>query len=454
MYCFVLLAALGAAHCGGKWRDRDRHRDGDRDRHSRPTPRPTPLPEHGNWDEYDAALAAPDEHPERVEQQAASDASALGAVEAEERQANCQRAKMEAAAVAQRREDMVNQQKYDAAWVTSAKTINAELPMAGTGSYGDRTGMCESAYLRTQLKAPFTSNFTVPAEGCYRIEAHAGAAECGFGGKRDVVLNHHHLEGDLEHRQTPGWSSLGIFFFSGDNVPGMVSQQEGLVDAFRVVHVGGFPCSQYTAEAPSYAKLVLAAGLGEEGDEHRAKTAFYDAVAGDFSWARILDISSGKGIVQIDLELIFEEDKAKAEITDAFVSKLCAALPAPASGCAATAEFYIQAKPMRSMGRDGRDRRGDGWSTTSVAVAFVAGAVLMMMMVGQTCWQECKRASRARTWASALTEVCTKYVQDRKQSKSVTVAPKEPEQKHGDYDDETCSTVTPHSTKDMTVEEA
>ena len=50
-----------------------------------------------------------------------------------------------------------------------------------------------------------------------------------------------------------------------------------------------------------------------------------------------------------------------------------------------------------------------------------------------------------------LAEVRTK---DRSPSKSVIVTPKEPEQKHGDYDDETCSTVTPYSTKDMTVEEA
>jgi hypothetical protein len=96
--------------------------------------------------------------------------------------------------------------------------------------------VCESGTGGDASDDGLSASWDTPEDGCYRVDAHSAGEECGF--NAPVQLSIDWCAGRTQTlKYTPGadgWTALGVFpFHPGHN--GGIVQEEGAVDAFRVV---------------------------------------------------------------------------------------------------------------------------------------------------------------------------------------------------------------------------
>jgi hypothetical protein len=117
---------------------------------------------------------------------------------------------------------------------------------------------CAAGVRGDALEGEFSASWNAPEQGCYRIDAHAAGADCGFGA--DVALTIDSREGRTEKRlegtSTTGWKPVGVYGFDPKILAGIM-QPEGAVDAFRIIQV---PRVHETCEmgTPVFGSLTVA----------------------------------------------------------------------------------------------------------------------------------------------------------------------------------------------------
>lgn len=155
-----------------------------------------------------------------------------------------------------------------------------------------KTQECDSAHGKSYGEGPFTWVYPVEASGCYRLDAYNADATCGFDEKRVIDVNwclgkHATIPYGGE---TVGWSTVGYWWFLEEHPPVEIHQAHGKVDAFRWV---------FTGDKCEHAGELVQLHLDADFDS--VDGTFLDDAAAMFPWARVLGVS--KGSIVVDLEL-------------------------------------------------------------------------------------------------------------------------------------------------------
>merc|ERR1719487_2436184 len=123
--------------------------------------------------------------------------------------------------------------------------------------------------------------------------------------------------------ETVGWSTIGYWWLLEEWRPVELRQAHGKVDAFRWV---------YTGEKCEHAGELVQLHL--DADYDSIDSTFLDDAADMFPWARVLGVS--KGSIVIDLELERGAAEPTAEMVQEAASQACTRVGA-GPGCAASA---------------------------------------------------------------------------------------------------------------------
>jgi hypothetical protein len=128
---------------------------------------------------------------------------------------------------------------------------------------------CSSAKGGDSDDGRFRVTFDIPEKGCYRVDAHAGGEECGFGGETELTLGWcAGKSSELVYQQHQGWTPLGIYPFY-TSYKGEILQEEGAVDAFRVVKVSD--CEE--DPNPLFASIVVESDATELPEDFTVELA-------------------------------------------------------------------------------------------------------------------------------------------------------------------------------------
>jgi hypothetical protein len=154
------------------------------------------------------------------------------------------------------------------------------------------TRECDSAHGKSYGEGSFTWVYPIAESGCYRLDAYNADATCGFDEKRvldvDWCLGKH---ATIPYGgETVGWSTIGYWWLQQEHPPVELHQAHGKVDAFRWV---------YTGDKCEHAGELVQLHL--DADFDTVDSAFLDDAGAMFPWARVLGVS--KGSIVIDLEL-------------------------------------------------------------------------------------------------------------------------------------------------------
>merc|ERR1712070_923244 len=99
-------------------------------------------------------------------------------------------------------------------------------------------------------------------------------------------------------------------------------------------------------------------------------------------------------------------------------------------------------KPMKTVSAPPEQLKNEGFSLTAVIIAFVVGMLVVVpFLASGNFWTQHRDARLVRAWSRSM-EV---------QSSQATVSPQDIEQK-AQADDDTASTITPHSIQELDAE--
>jgi hypothetical protein len=305
--------------------------------------------------------------------------------------------------------------------------------------------VCESGTGGDAHDGEFSASWDTPKDGCYRVDAHSAGQKCGF--NSPVALTIDWCAGRTETlKYTPGadgWTPLGVFPFHPGNLGG-ITQEEGAVDAFRLVPVpdcrvekapvfGSLTVDTDADEMPEDLASQLVDKLENMGD---ALTAFFHPyiektrrLSGDVDeeGAEVVAEPSNHVVVDFDIAKLGSQptEAAVQEATQLIFSLL------DTVECGHAASFKLDesgdAKTVRPKG----DGRGLVW--------LGAASLGMLALV-------------AAGIASAI--IARQSADDTAQPKPVFVTPKEDttdvieEEKKPQVEDDNVSTVTPVSLPD------
>lgn len=293
----------------------------------------------------------------------------------------------------------------------------------------------------------FSASWDTPVDGCYRVDAHSAGEECGFG--KAVALTIDWCAGRTETlKYTPkadGWTALGVYPFFPGHLGG-VTQQEGPVDAFRVVSVPD--CKHATLDAARFGSLTIDTDAEEMPDDLASQIAYRVTNMGDaltaFFHPKIEENRRLSAGAKSTNHVVVDFDTSKlgapfapteAAVKDA-TKLICSLLDTVECGQAASFKL---------------DERGDAstmWGKRNVAVDAAALAGLLAL-AGLALAAARRRFGTARVGGAAAGP------------KTVVVAAKESpeledaaEERKPDVEDDNASTVTPCSIPDSLPSEA
>jgi hypothetical protein len=275
----------------------------------------------------------------------------------------------------------------------------------------------------------------VQENGCYRLDASAGAAECGFGSDKQLVevdwcLGRYSA---FSFPQQEGWTTLGYFHLLEAHPPVELRQASGPVDAFRFVYQG----PECVSEGGELAQLHVEADFAKIVDQEK----FLEEAEEIFPWARVLGTSKGSVVMELEL---------KDEPTDEMVAASAEALCLRVDGgelCAPSAQLRRPNNPVPPKPNPEDYPRGSGSSSRgSPAIWYLLGplfGVILAVPLLLACINGYNRFRARKLRAAAVTKPTQKILAgsapDVEQGQEA-----EEEKKPTDIDDN-ASTATPQS---------
>jgi hypothetical protein len=255
------------------------------------------------------------------------------------------------------------------AWalLLSAAAEEAWGGVASADAPGDE--QCESARGGTFGYGPFSWTYDVQEDGCYRLDASAGAAECGFGSDKQLVevdwcLGRYSA---FAHPQQEGWTTLGYFHLLETHPPVQLRQASGPVDAFRFVYQG----PECASEGGELAQLHVEADFDQIVDQEQ----FLQEAEELFPWARVLGTSKGSVVMELELK-----EEPTAEMVAASAEALCARVGA-GELCAPSAQLRRPNNPVPPKPSPADYPRGSGSASRgSPATWYILGPIVGVIL--------------------------------------------------------------------------
>jgi hypothetical protein len=304
---------------------------------------------------------------------------------------------------------------------------------------------CASGTGGDATEGEFSGSWDVPEDGCYRVDAHSAGEKCGF--SDPVALTIDWCQGRTETlRYQPGadgWTQLGVYPFNKGHHGG-ITQEEGAVDAFRVVRVkecekddavfGALTIDTDAIEIPEDLAAQIFDKLRKSmGD---AQTAFFHPALGR-------RLSAGEKamnhvVVDFDTSALGRPfTPTEAAVKDA-TELICSMLDTVECGHAASFKLDESGSAKKIKPKSDSEKARDRARETHVWQAVTGIFIFSLVAMFGTC---------------VLAQKCAEWNKpEQPTSKSVVVTPKEnaeaEDEKKPQVEDDNVSTVTPASIPD------